>query len=290
MAKDQHEPNSASEPIESQPAADDAVVEAELIDADPAATDSAPEATPASEQVPASDPAPAADPVEGANASLAAAAAAASAPPTPEPAPAAAPSEGAPVAPATWQLDESPETPAPQYVVVEAPQPPRRRGNRGIGTLLAIAGAVIYGGILVGVGAILELLAGRSDFAFLQDWHFYLPTAIFALAFVVLVLLVNRAGWWSHIFGSLFVGLAVYLGTASSSAIIDVWLGSADPTTIASGLATPFVIIAGVLAREVAVWWGSLIAYRGRRVTARNRAQQEAYERELAEFRQRYGG
>jgi len=231
--------------------------------------------------------APEVDPVAAASESLAAAAAAADAvAPEPAPEPAQAP-VAEPVA--DWQLGERDTAAQPQYVVVEAPLSPVRRGNRGIGALLALAGAVIYGGVLVGVAYLLEAAAGRPGIGFLQDWHFYLPVALFAVAFIIFVVLVNRAGWWSYILGSLVVGLVVYLGTAGGAVLIEGWMGEQVRHSLAEGLLEPFVLLAAILGREVAVWWGWLIAYRGRRVTARNRAAQEAYEHDMAEFRARYG-
>jgi len=268
MAEEQHDRDESTAPgaEESVVTSDEVVVEAELIE---------PEAEPV--VVAAGE-----DPAVAANESLAAAAAAAAAV-DPDAVPASEP-------PVDWQPVPAATGPQPQYVVVEAPQAPLSRGNRGIGALLALAGAVIYGGAMVGVAYLLETLAGRPGVGFLQDWHFYLPIGIFAVAFVLLVVLVNRAGWWSYILGSLVVGVLVYLGTAGGAVLIEGWTGQSARTSFAGSLLAPFVILAGILGREVAVWWGSLIAYRGRRVTARNRAEREAFDRDMAEFRARYGG
>lgn len=309
MADDQHEPQPSTEPGTAEPIGETAAAPSAPAGAaplsDPATPDVSPGDTAVAEPVAPSEPVEqveiveaeiietetvmadpvAPDPAAQASESLAAAAAASGhvdATSTPTDAPAGD-------APSQWQLDDAQE-PAPQYVVVEAPQLPRRRGNRGVGVLLALAGAVIFGGILVGVGWVLQYLVGEPGIAFLQDWHFYVPVAVFAIAFILLVVLVNRAGWWSYILGSVIVGLVVYFGTAGLGALLDEWTRSATPHTVAQGLQEPFVILAAIIAREVAVWWGSLIAMRGRRVTARNRAQREAYDRDLEEFRARYGG
>lgn len=179
------------------------------------------------------------------------------------------------------------ETVPPQYVVVEAPRAPRRRGNRGIGSLLALLGAVVFGAILAGI-TYLRGAGSEDPAAFLGHLEFYLPIIIFAIAFVLLVVIANRAQWWAYILGSLIVGLVVYFGTAASAVVLYSWFGPETPTFEAT-LASPFVIIAGVLAREVSIWWGSLIAHRGKRVTHRNRLAREAFDRDLAEFRAKYG-
>jgi len=184
---------------------------------------------------------------------------------------------------------------APQYVVVEAPREPRRRGNRGIGSLLAVAGAVIFGALLVGATYLLNLAAGGDGFGFVLGIKFYLPIIIFVIAFVLLVLIANRGAWWAYILGSLIVGLVVYFGTAAAGVGADQvseWLGqkpSGEVISFADALTRPFVIISAVLAREVALWWGWLIAHRGRRMTAKNRVAREDFDRQLADFHARYG-
>ncbi len=282
MADDQHEPHEAAASGAAEPSA--TADEASASPADPLTTTEAPAEEVVEAELIETETVETVDPAAQASESLAAAAAASAA---------TGPVGAEPVAdtvpPAQWQMDGTADA-APQYVVVEAPQAPVRRGNRGIGALLALAGAVVYGGILVGVGWLLEYLAGRGGVAFLQDWHFYLPVILFAVVFVLLVLLVNRAGWWSYILGSLVVGIAVYFGTAAGDALIDEWSRAAQSHSISEGLQAPFVIIAAIIAREVAVWWGSLVALRGRRVTARNRAAREAYDQDIADFRARYGG
>lgn len=292
MAEDPHDPHTTPAPSAEEPtAAPEDVVEAELVEVETIEVTTV-EAEPVDVEPALVEPVVVepVDPAAQAGASLAAAAAAAAAATGGAAAETSPPAAAPPAVEPVWQIDQAATGAQPQYVVVEAPQVPIKRGNRGIGALLALAGAVIYGGLLIGVAYVLEALSGRAGVAFLQDWHFYLPVGIFAVAFIVLVVLVNRATWWAYILGSVFVGLAVYFGTAGGNMLIEQWTRTAEPQGFAEGLMTPFVILAGILGREVAVWWGSLIAMRGRRVTARNRAEREAFDRELAEFRARYGG
>ncbi len=199
------------------------------------------------------------------------------------------------IAPPAEPVAAQPTGPAPQYVVVEAPRVPRKHGNRGIGSLLAVIGAVVFGALLVGATYLLGLASGDDSFAFVEQNKFYLPIVIFAIAFVLLVLLVNRGAWWAYILGSLIVGIVVYFGTAAAGAGLDqlaVQLGQLkqeDAGTFGAALSNHFVILAAVLSREVALWWGSLIAHRGRRMTAKNRVAREAFDQQLAEFHAKYG-
>ncbi len=183
----------------------------------------------------------------------------------------------------------------PQYVVVEAPRLPRSHGNRGIGSILAVLGAVIFGGLLAVALYLRGLTIGVDSFAFVANLNFYVPIVIFAIAFVLLVLIVNRGAWWTYILGSLVVAVVVYFGTAAAGyglAQGAVSLGQATPDSVASfgsDLTNPFVLIAAILSREVAIWWGSLIAHRGRRMTVKNAALRESFDQQLADFHERYG-
>jgi len=184
---------------------------------------------------------------------------------------------------------------APQYVVVEAPRLPRRHGNRGVGTLLALLGAVVYGLLLLGATYLDSAVSGVGGLGILQNYKFYVPIVVFAIALILVVLVVNRAAWWAYVLGGLLVGLAVYFGTAGGVAGIDLlevqlgWTTTDRTTSFDEGLSTPFVIIAAVIAHEVAIWWGAIIAHRGRRMTAKNRLAREAFDEQLAEFHAKYG-
>lgn len=185
---------------------------------------------------------------------------------------------------------EVPPVAAPQQVVyVQAPAAPRNRGNRGVGTLIAALSALIFVALLAVVTAIIQYAdSGRFDFAFLTQTQFYIPMLFFVLAFVLLVLLVNRGAWWAYIVGSVLVALAVYFGTIGlgllSTGVISNTPSEAN-ARFAAQLSNPFVIASALLAREVSLWFGALISRRGRSVKARNANARETYERELAERR-----
>jgi hypothetical protein len=184
-----------------------------------------------------------------------------------------------------------PAQPGPHVVYVEAPQPPRKRGNRGVGSLLALAAAVVFAIVYAVIFAIVDLVnTGSAELVFLSSIDFWIPVIVFAIGFVILVLIVNRAGWATHVVGSLFVGVFVYFASAAvtllshASVIPADQVGSAFHTILFS----PTVIVAALLAREVSLWVGFAIAARGRRVKARNVESRETYDREFAEKRAEY--
>lgn len=182
----------------------------------------------------------------------------------------------------------------PQTVYVTAPAPPKKRSNRGIGTLLAVLGAIAFGLLHSLITAIAYASAGRAfDIPrFLMSSGFLVPTIAFLVVFVLAVLLINRAGWWAWVLGSLVVAAVTYFASIG----IIMLLGNAVALTPAEGqdmflrlaVSAPLVV-AVIVAREVAIWFGLAIAARGRKVKARNAEERAAYDRELAESRMRYG-
>lgn len=203
----------------------------------------------------------------------------------------------------TGSVGETPAAEAPssdfagrEVVYVQAPIPPKLRGNRGVGSLLAVLGAVVfaavYGGAMIvafflrGVGSPMDAFA-----AFIQNAAFWVPVLIFLVAFVLLVLIVNRAGWAAHVFGSLVVALVVYFGSIGILLLLGQIVGAAsggEAVTYAGIASQPFVIIAALVAREVSIWTGLAIAARGRRVKARNVELVDEWEREHADTKSRY--
>lgn len=179
--------------------------------------------------------------------------------------------------------------PAHRVVYVQVPAAPRKLGNRGVGSLIAIAAAVVFVAILALITAAIGVASTRSlSFGFLARADFYIPALFFLIAFVLLVLIVNRGNWWAYIVGSLLVGVVVYFGTIGLGLLTDgVVLMTPDEAAqrFREYLGSPFVIVSALLAREVALWTGGIISRRGRRLRARNAENREAYERELATTR-----
>jgi hypothetical protein len=185
--------------------------------------------------------------------------------------------------------ETAPPAPAQQIVYVTAPSTPTRKGNRGVGSLIALASAIVFAALLAVATAIIGVIAGQSlSFSFLLDGRFYIPVLFFAVGFVLLVLILNRAAWWGYIVGSIILAVFVYFGTVGVGLLgTGIILDTPDEAVgrYAAALRDPFIIVSALLAREVALWTGALIASRGRKVKARNVEARAQYERELEEKR-----
>lgn len=207
-----------------------------------------------------------------------------------------APVEGSASAPDATPASADPAFAGREVVYVQAPVPPRLRGNRGVGSLLAALGAAVFAVLFAGACIVAFALKGddspMNTFAlFIQSAVFWVPVLVFLVAFVLLVLVVNRAGWAAHVFGSLLVALAVYFGSIGILLLIANISAAATgdaPGTFASLALNPFVVIAALVAREVSIWIGLAIAARGRRVKARNVELVDDWEREHAETKAQY--
>jgi hypothetical protein len=178
-----------------------------------------------------------------------------------------------------------------EVVYVQAPIPPRLRGNRGVGSALAVLGALIFAAIFAALGFVLiavGLAAPGATFAqFVLSPEFLIPVPIFLVAFILLVLIVTRGGWAAHVFGSLLVGLAVYFGTAGVAYLLYTVSGAGVPP-FGDLLSNPYIIVAALIAREVSIWVGLAIASRGRRVKERNLELVDEWEQEHAETKAQY--
>lgn len=189
----------------------------------------------------------------------------------------------------TTEVAAEPVTPAHQVVYIHAPAAPRKKGNRGIGALLAVLSGIVFAALLAVATAIIGLVTGgRFTFSFLTDARFYIPVLIFIIGFVLLVLILNRAAWWAYILGSLVLAVFVYFGTVGVG-LLGQGIISHTPQEAAlmygAALRDPFVIVSALLAREVSIWVGAGIAFRGRRVKLRNVEAHATYEKELEEKR-----
>ncbi|MEO7123222.1 MAG: hypothetical protein ABI400_08935 [Lacisediminihabitans sp.] len=185
----------------------------------------------------------------------------------------------------------------PQTVYVHAPVPPQKKGNRGIGSLIALLSAVIFAAIYAGVVlAVVPWFAppravGFEFLTFISSAAFYIPVLVFALGFILLVLILNRAGWWSYILGSLFVGVFVYFVSIGVLLLVNGVIGftpSEAFKAFLSALQSPVTIVAGLVAREVTLWMGAAISARGRKVKVRNAEAREAYDRDTARAKADY--
>lgn len=173
-----------------------------------------------------------------------------------------------------------------QTIYVAAPVAPRKKGNRGIGVLIAVLSTIIFAGLYALVLALtLPIFRGGSRYDFLGSVEFYIPVLFFLVGFIVLVLIANRANWWAYVLGSLFVGLFVYFGTIATGLLIGNVFAETSAGALrlfGQALINPFVIAAGLLAREVSMWMGFIISARGRRLKVSNAEAHANFERESA--------
>lgn len=212
-------------------------------------------------------------------------------------APAAATAEVAPVAPTAAVPVETAASAAPaQLVYVAAPVPPKTRGNRLIGALLAVVGGIVFTAVFAVVGGlIIDIrdgdLFGPEFITFVSSAFFWVPVSVFLVGLILMVLLLNRAGWWAHVLGSLILAIAVYAGTIGVLLLIgNVFHGSPTPITFQSLAINPWVIATAIVTREVSIWIGLAIAARGRRVKVRNVESRAAFDREQEAKRAEYAG
>ncbi len=181
-----------------------------------------------------------------------------------------------------------------QTVYVTAPTPPKKRGNRGFGALFALIALVVFAGLFAGIIAVVMLLilpaaSFTSSFtAFLASSAFWVPLVAFLVFFLLMVLIVNRAGWAVWVLGSFLVAVLVYFasigGNLLAANIFQMTQEQAAEGFRQLALSAP-IVVATVLAREVTIWFGAAIASRGRKVKASNLESQATFDRELADSR-----
>ncbi|WP_353807409.1 hypothetical protein [Agromyces sp. SYSU T00194] len=195
----------------------------------------------------------------------------------------------APVAPAAAAA--AAEEPAQQRAIyVQAPTPPRAKGNRGFGVVVGLIATVAFAALYALAAYLLVFVQGSTAapvdafVQFLGHPAFWVPVLVFFLSFIVLAAIVNRNGWWAYAVFGLLVGIVVYLSYVGGALLGEAWnLTAAEVGDfVAARWLDPRAILAGVFAREVTLWFGGWVAARGRTVTARNRAALEEYDRQLA--------
>jgi len=192
-------------------------------------------------------------------------------------------------------MTEAEAAAAREVVYVQAPTPPPARHNRGFGVLISLLGAVAFALLYIAVIAILAAVAGASVDAtlssFLQSMAFWVPVAVYAVVSSLFALIVNRAAWWAHALGSLFVAVITY-GVAGGIVALALGVIGMTPDEGVATLGRVFgsaqLIVALVLAREVSLWFGLAIAARGRRVKERNVAERAAFDQSVADRRAEY--
>ncbi|NYD66895.1 hypothetical protein [Agromyces atrinae] len=204
--------------------------------------------------------------------------------PEPEAAPAAAP-----VAEPVTTYPAYTATPQ-QAIYVQAPVPPKAKGNRAFGVVVGLVASVVFAALYALAAYVVMSLRGTTNpieqaFAeFVGQPVFWVPIIFFFLAFILLAAIVNRGGWWPYAIFGLLVGAVVYLSYVGGALLSVAWRITPDDVSIfvSQQWLAPLAILAGVFAREVTVWFGAWVASRGRKVSQRNREALEEYDRQLA--------
>ncbi|WP_382303749.1 hypothetical protein [Herbiconiux sp. UC225_62] len=183
-----------------------------------------------------------------------------------------------------------PYQPVPQPIM--APVPPTPRGNRGGGSLIALVGTVAFAVVYAAVAFVIISVNVRPDAyvaaftSFLLSAAFIVPVVVFAISLILLVLIVNRAGWWAYVLGGFLVAVLVYFG-GIAGALIHVQAWNLQPQEqydfVRSLTMDPLTLAGAIVAREASIWTGAWIALRGRRIKARNLAAREEFDRNQAE-------
>jgi hypothetical protein len=178
-----------------------------------------------------------------------------------------------------------------QPVYLQAPVPPRKKGNRGFGIGIAAASTLAFAALYaLGVGLLLSVTTpdafGAPLLTYLATPMFWLPVIVFFVAFALLVLIIHRANWWAFVLGGIPVAILVY-GSYLLARVIQQNIFELTPNqavaVVERSSTFPDGILAGLLARELVIWAGAAISARARRVKARNAEDRAEYERKLAE-------
>jgi hypothetical protein len=211
---------------------------------------------------------------------------------------AAVPVEEPAAAPAPATVVEETVPPAP--IFVQAPELPRKRGNRGatglIGLVAALVFAALYGAALYGWQVFVSLVPAMNISPVLDPMDFigdvllsgpyWVTVVAFWLAFWLLGVFVNRARWWSWVVLGFFVALLTYagfLGGVFFEAPFWKITGSQAADLLRSTAFAPVGLFAFIIAREVTIWFGGWASGRGAKVTAQNKEARDEYERVMAE-------
>jgi hypothetical protein len=183
-----------------------------------------------------------------------------------------APTAVAPAATATAYSQQ------PQPIFVQAPEPPRPRGNRAaagaIGLLAALCFAVLYLATALVVNLVTGAVTASDTVSWLvgalATWALWVPVAVFFLAFWLLGAIINRGRWGLWVVFGLLVGLAAYGGHILGQLFqAPFWAVTATQgrEVVESQLWVPLAFAAFIFGRELTIWFGAWVSARGRRVS-----------------------
>lgn len=186
----------------------------------------------------------------------------------------------------------APVTQQQQPIFVQAPEPPRDRGNRGaaagIGLLATIVFAILYLATALGLGALAGDVTGENigekALAPLTTWGFWVPVVVFFIGFWLLGAFINRGRWGLWVVFGIIVGLFAYAGHILGQLFeAPFWLLSTSEGSelVGDQLLAPLAIAAFVFGRELTIWFGAWVARSGARKSELNAEAQREYERTL---------
>lgn len=180
----------------------------------------------------------------------------------------------------------APASPSP-LGAVEPEERPRRTGNRLAGLAIALLTTAVFAALYLAALTAIRVLVDRVEgdpvavaLSLGPTAVLLAPVAAFFAGLALIVLVVDRAGWWAYVLGGFFVAVL-----AAAAALAGAWtaVGPAalpdDRAVLVEFLRDPAVLAAvaaaGVIGREVSVWGGALIAGRARALKRRD-AEREA--------------
>ncbi|UNK71610.1 ABC transporter [Microbacterium sp. H1-D42] len=186
----------------------------------------------------------------------------------------------------------APPPASPQPIFVQAPEPPRELGNRAtagaIGLLATLSFAILYLGAILGFGALQGTVTdenvGAAALAPLSMWSYWVPVAVFFIAFWLLGAIINRGRWGHWVIWGIFVAAATYGGHILGQLFqAPFWRITASEAVdlVDAQLLAPLAIAAFVFARELTIWFGAWAARAGARKKVLNAEAQAEYERTL---------
>ncbi|AYG02998.1 hypothetical protein [Gryllotalpicola protaetiae] len=263
----------------------------------------APEPAPLTESEPIDEPVLAVEPEEGPEGTLEPnEPSEPTAPPVAAPVEPTAPETAAPIAtpvpvPAYGQEPAPEPTPTPYAgpTYIQTPTEPKKRSNRGLGILIAVLAAVVFGAAdLAATYGILVVRYGGDRAAnylesYAKGWDFWVPLAVFTAAFIALVAIVNRGRWWGYVLGSIFVAILVFGGYYGAALLTNrAWNLTPgefrDFTHDYFQSNIPYLWVAtvvSVIALEAVIWFGAWIAFHGQSAKRKNAEARAAYEADL---------
>ncbi len=190
----------------------------------------------------------------------------------------------------------APDAPAPQPIFVQAPEPPRQRGNRATAALIGLIAAACFGILYFLARFGLATLARTVDgtvpargfvdalLADLGTWSFWVPVVVFFLGFWLLGAVINRGRWALWVIFGLLVGLVAYVGHILGALFqAPFWALSWSQgwQVVLDNMFAPLALAALVFGRELTIWFGAWVARRGKHKEELNAAAQREYERTL---------